>query len=43
MTKEEKTKEILNAMQEIEEDIGILHNNIAKAREYLINNKSEGK
>ena len=41
MVKEEKIREILDAMQEVEEDIAILRNNIAKAREYLINNKSE--
>lgn len=41
MVKEEKIKEILKAMQEVEEDIVILQDNIAKAREYLINTKSE--
>ena len=28
-------------MQEVEDDIVILHDNITKAREYLINNKPE--
>lgn len=41
MNKEEKIEIILNAMQELEEDISILQNNIAKAKEYLLNNKSE--
>ena len=30
MVKEEKIKEVLNAMQEVEDDIVILHDNITK-------------
>lgn len=41
MNKEEQIEKILNAMQEVEEDISILQNNIAKAKEYLLNNKLE--
>lgn len=41
MLKKWRIKVILDEMQEVEEDIVILRNNIAKAREYLLNNKAE--
>lgn len=36
-----RVKELLNEMEELEEDIVILNNNIAKARDYLLNTKAE--
>ena len=41
MNKTEKVKEILKAMEEVEEDIKILQSNINKAKEYLENNDAE--
>lgn len=41
MNKTEKIKEILKAMEEVEEDIKILQSNINKAKEYLENNDAE--
>lgn len=36
-----RVKGLLNEMEELEEDIVILNNNIAKARDYLLNTKEE--
>ena len=41
MNKTEKVKEILKAIEEVEEDIKILKSNIDKAKEYLENNDAE--
>ena len=41
MNKTEKVKEILKAMEEVEEDIKILQSNINNAKEYLENNDAE--
>lgn len=41
MNKTEKVKEILKAIEEVEEDIKILKSNIDKAKEYLKNNDAE--